>query len=137
MSLPSSYRLSRWGAHIRIRDDMTCFFCACDCLKGSQVREMRELFDLQYQAGELEGFERDALKLAVYEAQGEAHHIMPKSLYPGAALVLANGVCACHKCHRQFVHATWTSWGIYKGILKAYNRRKVVSEYNETNQRSM
>lgn len=132
--LPSRYKLAKWGAHIRIRDEMTCFFCGADCLKGTEVRELRELFFTQYMGGELDLCDYVDRAKAAYEAQGEAHHIMPKAFYPVLALELDNGVCACHKCHRQFVHANAGSWKIHKGILKAYNRRKAVRAYNETNQ---
>lgn len=34
----------------------------------------------------------------------EAHHIIPKSKFPGRAYDLSNGICLCDKCHVPVVH---------------------------------
>lgn len=33
--------------------------------------------------------------------EAEAHHKLPKALFPQYALDLSNGICLCKQCHRQ------------------------------------
>jgi 5-methylcytosine-specific restriction endonuclease McrA len=60
----------------------------------------------------------------------EAHHIYPKSLYPEKKFDLANGICLCHRCHRQIIHTSRKSWKKYTAMLRPYMRRKIVKEFN-------
>lgn len=39
-----------------------------------------------------------------YWNRAEAHHIKPKSLFPGLALDLTNGITLCHRCHSLAPH---------------------------------
>lgn len=125
----SSYYLAKWSAYVRSRDGMTCQMCQRKCLTRREVREeLAEIKDIDL------GGARLSYSL-ILGFLGEAHHILPKAVFPLLVYFLWNGICLCHRCHRRIVHKTWLNWKLFYQLFNNIaRRRKKNREYNEKHQ---
>ena len=68
----------------------------------------------------------------------EVHHCKPKSLFPGLACQLSNGVSLCFCCHRGVVHAGNTfylsNWPLFMPLFRHMMRLSRFRKFNETYQ---